>query len=41
MAISQAVDNAAGDTYTKAILRIANPQLGQGARVVQNDAGTS
>lgn len=39
--ISSAIDNAAGDAYTKAIVRIANPQLGQGARAVQNDLGTN
>jgi hypothetical protein len=33
--------NTAGDTYTRVIVRIANPQLGRAARVVENDAGTA
>jgi hypothetical protein len=32
--------NAAGDTYTQVIVRIANPQLGRAGRTVQNAAGT-
>jgi len=32
--------NTAGDTYTRVIVRIANPQLGRAARTAQNAAGT-
>ena len=33
--------NTAGDTYTRVIVRIANPQLGRAGRVALNDAGTA
>jgi len=33
--------NTAGDTYTRVIVRINNPQLGRAVRVVENDAGTA
>lgn len=33
-------NNTAGDTYTRVIVRIANPQLGRAGRVALNDAGT-
>jgi hypothetical protein len=33
--------DTAGDTYTRVLVRIANPQLGRAARVVENDAGTA
>jgi hypothetical protein len=33
--------NTAGDASTRVIVRIANPQLGRAARVVENDAGTA
>jgi len=32
--------NTAGDTYTRVICRIANPQLGRAGRTAQNAAGT-
>lgn len=32
--------DTAGDTYTRVIVRIANPQLGRSGRVAQNAAGT-
>lgn len=32
--------NTAGDTYTRVIVRIANPQLGRAGRTAQNAAGT-
>lgn len=32
--------NTAGDTYTRVIVRIANPQLGLASRTAQNAAGT-
>ena len=33
--------DTAGDTYTRVIVRIANPQLGRAGRVALNDAGTA
>lgn len=33
--------NTAGDTYTRVIVRIANPQMGRAGRVALNDAGTA
>lgn len=33
--------NTAGDTYTRVIVRIANPQLGRAGRAALNDAGTA
>lgn len=36
----RSVDNVAGDSYTKVVVRCANPQLWQAARTAQNAAGT-
>lgn len=40
MEIEKSQDNAAGDAFTKVIVRIANPQLGRAPRTAQNAAGT-